>query len=116
MKVIFEIGEEEITATMKADSAAAKDFVALLPLSLTLTDYSVEKVADLPKALSTDGEPSGTAAIAGDITYYAPWGNLAIFNADFGRASGLIKLGQLDSGIEFVKKKGPVPVTIRQAD
>ncbi len=51
MKIVFEIGEEEITATMKTDSAAARDFVNLLPLSLTLTDYSVEKVADLPKAL-----------------------------------------------------------------
>lgn len=116
MKIVFEIGGEEITATMKTDSAAARDFVNLLPLSLTLTDYSVEKVADLPKALSTDGEPSGTAASAGDITYYAPWGNLAIFNDSFGRASGLIKLGQLDSGVELMKKKGPVPVTIRKAD
>lgn len=117
MKINIDISGTTISGTLKGDSAAAADFYALLPLELTLTDYaSTEKVSDLPKRLSTKGEPSGTAAKTGDITYYAPWGNLAIFHKDFGRASGLVKLGSLDSGLDLMRKSGPIDVTIRQAD
>jgi hypothetical protein len=31
----------------------------------------------------------------GDITYYAPWGNLAIFYRDFGYSPGLVRLGHI---------------------
>jgi hypothetical protein len=40
----------------------------------------------------------------GDIAYYAPWGNLAIFYKDFGYSRGLVKLGRLDSSIETVER------------
>lgn len=116
MKINIDIAGTTISATLKEDSAAAKDFYVLLPLELTLTDYaSIEKISDLPGRLSTQGEPSGTSAKAGDLTYYAPWGNLAYFNKDFRRADGLIKLGSLDSGHELLKQSGPIDVTIRQA-
>ena len=115
VKIAIDIQGQTITATLKANSAAVNDFVAQLPLSLTLTDYaSTEKIADLPKRLSTQGEPAGTSAQTGDITYYAPWGNLAIFHKPFGHANGLIKLGHLDSGIELMRKSGPVKVTIKR--
>ncbi|MBT2649850.1 hypothetical protein J7E52_24610 [Bacillus sp. ISL-34] len=98
MKIKLTIGQDEYIATMN-DSKAAKDFIALLPMKLTLKDYAgTEKVSDLPKRLSTAGSPNGATASIGDITYYAPWGNLAIFYRDFGHASGLIKLGSIDSG------------------
>jgi hypothetical protein len=29
--------------------------------------------------LSTDGAPAGARPEAGDLTYYSPWGNLAVF-------------------------------------
>lgn len=48
----------------------------------------------------------------GDITYYAPWGNLAIFYRDFGYASRLVVLGKLDSGIEALDVPSSVRVTI----
>ena len=117
VKIAIDIQGQTITATLKANSAAVDDFVAQLPLSLTLTDYAAtEKVADLPKRLSTKGEPSGTSAKAGDITYYAPWGNLAIFHKSFGHASGLVKLGSMDSGVDLMRKSGAFDVTIRLAD
>ena len=69
MKIVIETDQQTLTATLLQDSAAARDFVALLPLQLTLTDYAAtEKISDLPGRLSTDGEPSGTAAKAGDIS------------------------------------------------
>ncbi|MCA9614585.1 MAG: hypothetical protein H6722_15385 [Sandaracinus sp.] len=82
-----------------ADNATSRDFAALLPLLLPVHDYAqTEKVCDLPGRLSTKGAPSGFAARAGALTYYAPWGNLAIFYRDFRRADGLVELGLLDLG------------------
>jgi hypothetical protein len=77
------------------------DFVSLLPLSLTLRDYpGTEKVSDLPRRLSTDGTPPGMDPEVGDIAFYAPWGNLAIFNRDFEYSRRLVKLGHIEPGIE----------------
>lgn len=115
MKISIRIGDELLTGTLN-DSKAARDFAALLPLTLTLTDYaSTEKVCDLPKQLSREGAPAGFGPSIGDITYYAPWGNLAIFHRDFGYAGGLIPLGKLDSGIDILARPGPVRVTFELA-
>ncbi|WP_337926728.1 cyclophilin-like fold protein [Paenibacillus caui] len=47
------------------------------------------------------------------ITYYAPWGNLAIFYRDFRYSSGLIKLGSIDAGGEkLATYKKPVEVRL----
>lgn len=82
-------------------TAAARDFASLLPLDLTLSDYaSTEKVGDLPRRLATHGAPRSYKPSAGDITYYAPWGNLAIFYRGFGNSAGLVRLGAFDDGIE----------------
>lgn len=79
------------------DTAAGRDFASLLPLTLNLADFhATEKISDLPRRLSTEGAPAGTAASAGDVTYYAPWGNLALFYRDFTYSEGLVRLGHLD--------------------
>jgi len=90
-----------LTATLN-DNPTTRDFISLLPLDLKLKDYAgTEKVSDLPKKLSTEDAPSGFDPSVGDITYYAPWGNLAIFYKDFGYANGLINLGKIDDGTEI---------------
>ncbi|MDY7430576.1 cyclophilin-like fold protein [Bacillus sp. V26] len=100
------------------DSKATSDFIKLLPLMLTFEDYAgTEKISDLPKRLSTTDSPDGTDASFGDITYYAPWGNLAIFYRDFGYAKGLVKLGRIESGTEKLASfKGNITVTIEKID
>ncbi len=104
MKIKISSGNTILTATMH-DNATARDFMSMLPLTLMLKDYaSTEKVGDLPRKLSTQGAPSGSDPSVGDITLYAPWGNLAIFYKDFGYASGLIILGKIDSGIEKLSR------------
>ena len=95
-----------LTATL-VDNAATRDFVSLLPLDLTLRDHaSTEKVSDLPSRLATRGTPDGVDPEIGDIAYYAPWGNLAIYYRDFGYSKGLVKLGRIDSGIEKLARRG----------
>ena len=79
MRIRIIVAGTELQATLE-DSPAARDFVAMLPLELTLEDYhATEKIADLPSRLSTDDAPAGVDPAIGDITYYAPWGNLALF-------------------------------------
>jgi hypothetical protein len=116
MKIDIDVEGAVITATLD-DSPAARDFASLLPLALTLEDYhSTEKISQLPRKLSTQGAPAGIDPSPGDITYYAPWGNLAIFYKDFGYSSGLVKLGAIVTGGEALDVPGPVKATIRLAE
>jgi hypothetical protein len=116
VKIRLTVYDTIMTATL-IDSDAARDFASLLPLTLTLDDYAAtEKVSDLPRRLSTVGAPAGNDPSVGDITYYAPWGNLAIFYRDFGYASGLVILGKIDSDMEPLNVPGSVPVTIALFD
>lgn len=102
-----------LTGTLD-DTPTARDFVALLPLTLTLTDYAAtEKISELPRKLSTAGAPRGTSAKAGDIAYYAPWGNLAVFYRGSGYATGLVKLGTID-GPADVFSRPSLRVTIER--
>ena len=113
MKLKISVGQRELTATIY-DNPTSKDFVSLLPLTLTMTDYSnTEKISDLPRKLSIQGAPAGYKPSAADLTIYAPWGNLALFYKDGGYASGLIPLGKLDGGIDVFNGPGSVQVKIK---
>src|SRR2546422_367801 len=112
MKIRLKLGDAVLTAT-SIDSRTAQDFISLLPLTLTLEDYAgTEKISDLPKRLATEDAPPGSDPAVGDIAYYAPWGNLAIFYRDSGYASGLVILGHIDTGVEALQVPGSVRVTI----
>jgi len=116
MKIRFTIDGKAVEATL-LDNATARDFLSLLPMTLTLEDYaSTEKIGYPTRKLSTAGAPNGVDPDVGDITYYAPWGNLAIFYKDFGYASGLVKLGRIDSGIEALSAPGALKVTIEPVE
>jgi hypothetical protein len=113
MKIQITLEDRVITGTLN-DNKTSRDFVSQLPLTLTLEDYSgTEKISYLSERLSTEDAPAGSDPSVGDITYYAPWGNLAIFYKDFGYSSGLIILGKIDNdGIEALDVPGNVNVTI----
>lgn len=112
MKIRLTINGQSTTATLD-DNATARDFLSMLPLTLPLEDYaSSEKIAYPPRKLSTQGAPAGIDPEVGDITYYAPWGNLALFYKDFGYSSGLIRLGRFDAGVEIINARGNLKVKI----
>jgi hypothetical protein len=115
MNIRFTIdGKELVTATLM-DNATARDFLALLPITLTLEDHAgTEKISYLPRKLSTAGAPAGSDPSVGDIAYYAPWGNLAIFYKDFSYSRGLVLLGRIDSSIEAFRVAGRPKVTIER--
>lgn len=111
------INGRTLNATL-ADNPAARDFHAMLPLRLPLEDFhATEKISDLPKRLSPDGAPDGFSPVRGDLAYYAPWGNLAIFYQDYSWSSRLIYLGHITSDMSALAdaKNGDVLV-IERAD
>lgn len=88
------------------DSQPAKDFAAMMPMTLNLEDYvGTEKISDFSGTLDKSDSPSGTAAKVGDITFYEPWGNLAIFYKPFRYAEGLIPLGKFVDDISFLAEE-----------
>ena len=114
MKIRLTFEGKAIEATL-VDNATARDFLSLLPMTLTLEDYNAtEKIGHPPRKLSTAGAPAGVDPSVGDIAYYAPWGNLAIFYKDFGYSRGLVTLGRIDSGIEALSVSGSLKVTIER--
>lgn len=116
MKVRIAVEGSVITGTL-VDTAASRDFASLLPLTLTLKDYaSTEKISDLPRRLTIRGSPAGFDPSVGDITYYSPWGNLALFYKDADYADGLVKLGTIDTGLEALSRPGSFKATISRID
>lgn len=116
MKIQLAVEGRVIAATLE-HTAVARDFAALLPLELSLDDYAAtEKIANLPRKLSVAGAPSGTDAHPGDISYYAPWGNLALFYGSASHAKGLVRLGRLDlpGDVDALRAPGPLQTRIEQ--
>ena len=79
------------------NTRSGKEFLSQLPATLKFEDYnSTEKISYLQSKLSGQGEPEGFTPKRGDISYYMPWGNLAIFYRDFRYSRSLIKIGTLN--------------------
>jgi len=116
MQIRIEVQGTILTATLE-DNITSRDFMSLLPLSLKLEDYAAtEKIGYLPRKLATDGRSTSAKPTIGDVTYYAPWSNLAIFHKPFQYSNELIKLGRLDSGLDVLARIGLIPVTIARMD
>jgi hypothetical protein len=113
VKLKITIGEKCAIAVLD-DSETAHDFMSLLPLTLTMTDYNgIEKVADMPRKLNLEGAPTSFDPGVGGICTYAPWGNFVVFYKDFGNTNGLVPLARIESGLEyFAEQSGEFEITI----
>lgn len=99
------------------DNDAAKHLAERLPMTVAFENFgAVERVAYLKPELDTGSAPDHTTPKAGDLTYYIPWGNLAVFTGAFRPSENLVPLGRLSpEALEAVKASGSSPVTIRKA-
>ena len=105
-------GSHKFTASLY-NNASARDFASTLPLDLAIEDYSNnEKIAHLPRKLSEEGSGPFANEAPGDLCYYAPWGNLAFFHADYRYSRGLIRLGRLDDGFAPLLTRGKFPLRV----
>lgn len=111
LKIKITVGGRTVMATMK-DNVTAKDFLARLPLEVTLSDYArAEKIFYPSPKLSTEGAPRGGNPVAGSIMLYEPWGNVAIFYKNGSSSNSLIPMGNIDEdGIEAFRVDGSVKV------
>ena len=117
-KVTITAGGRMITATMD-NNAAARDFLSRLPLTVVLNDYNhtAEKIFYPSPALTIQDVSRGHAPVAGDITIYIPWGNVAIFCKNGSYSNNLVKIGHIDAGgIDLLKTKGDIQVKFERQD
>jgi hypothetical protein len=114
MKIRIELNGRSMTATLHGNPSA-RDLASMLPLDLTIDDYSTnEKIAYLPRKLTEEGsDPFGNEA-PGDLAYYAPWGNLAFFYGSYRYSSGLIRLGRIDGDIAPLLVRGKFDLRIER--
>lgn len=97
------------------NTQSGREFLSQLPTTLKFEDYnSTEKISYLPKKLSGEGEPEGFTPKIGDISYYIPWGNLAIFYRDFRYSRSLIKIGTLNDIDKLANISGSFEVRIEK--
>ncbi len=112
MRLRFAFADQDFTATLE-DNPTARDLISMLPLDLTISDYSTnEKIAYLPRKLTEDGSGRFGDEAVGDLCYYAPWGNLAMFYGPYRWSRGLIRLGRLDNGPAPLSRRGEYPLRV----
>ena len=100
ISVSFDSGE--IIIKMK-DNPTSRAFLTQLPLTMTFEEFSgIEKLSYPPEKLTTKGASSGYKPRRGDFSYYAPWGNVTMFYDDHNFSTGLVKLGEIESGVEWL--------------
>ena len=114
MKIVITLGGERLGATLDA-SAAARDLLAQLPVTVDMVDHGgVEKTGPLPSPLSLQGQPEGADPDVGDVGYYAPGNDLVLYYGDQSYFPGIVVLGRLDQGAarQIADQRGPVTVTV----
>lgn len=120
IRIVLTVGTETAAATL-ADTSAARELAAMLPLELDLRDpMGQAKSGPLPRPLDVSGtEPVFDPAV-GQIYYSAPSSTFAVFYADLGQSipdPGLVPLGTVDTGIEWIAEAGNrFPIRIDVAD
>lgn len=96
VKIQIIINGRRLQATI-FDSAAGRDLIAQLPLTVDMVDHgAVEKTGPLPSPLSLDGQPEGADPDVGDVGYYAPGNDLVLYYGDQSYYPGIVIIGRLD--------------------
>jgi hypothetical protein len=114
MKIHLKLNGRVIPATL-ADNETAHEFVAMLPLTLTMHDlFKREKFGPLPTPISGRGTRTDQAYEVGDMICWAPGPDVTIFYRHDGQtiSGGFHVLGRLDFGADEFGMPGPLTVTI----
>ena len=109
VRIVLRFGNETAAGTL-ADTPAAREFAAMLPLDLDLRDpMGQAKSGPLPRPLDvSDTGPVFDPAV-GQIYYSAPSSTFAIFYTDLGQSipdPGLIRLGAVEAGTDQIADAG----------
>src|SRR5262249_55518678 len=78
MKIRITLNDKTITATL-IDSETTRDFISLLPLTLTMNDlFGREKFGHLPRSISEGGKRTRIYEV-GDVIYWSPGPDVAMY-------------------------------------
>ena len=117
MKITINVSGKTVTATLM-DNPTAKDFVSLLPLTMSMSDlFGREKFGHLQKALSEKGPRANTYEV-GDIAYWSPAHDLAIYyhhDHETIPSPGVIPIAKINGGTKVFNVTGSVKVSIEVA-
>ena len=109
VRIVLRFGDQSAAATL-ADTPAAREFSAMLPLELTLRDpMGQAKSGPLPRPIDVSGVQPVFDPAVGQIYYSAPSGTFAIFHDDLGQSvpdPGLVRLGAVDTGLDRIADAG----------
>ncbi len=113
--VRFSSAATSVDVTIGADTPAVRDFLSMLPLTLTVDEYAGrKKISDLPRALAIDGSP-GSDPEDGDLIYFIPWGNLGFYYdaSGIGFSDQTLHIGTYDASRDQLKElEGAVTVEV----
>lgn len=113
MRIRCTFADRDVTYLLQ-DSATTRDFVSLLPLDLTISDFSTnEKIAHLPRRLDEGGLADYVDEAPGDLCYFRGWGNLAFFHDTYNYRGDLIRLGRIEGSVDPLLIKGEFPLRIK---
>jgi hypothetical protein len=116
MRLRCRFADQDFTYRL-VDNPTVRDFVSLLPLDLTISDFSTnEKIAHLPRRLDEGGLADFDDEAAGDLCYFRGWGNLAFFHDDYQYSGDLIRLGRIEGGVEPLLVRGEFPLRLELID
>jgi hypothetical protein len=97
---------DAVITTRLADNATVRDLAAQMPLALIFKDFNqVEKLAKLPRRLSTDVHQLEPTPDVGDIGYYAPSGDLVCYDGDIAHWNGIVRIGRFESTMELISRQ-----------
>lgn len=85
------------------NNPTTRSFVRELPMNLSFQKYGEDEVISyLDTKLVGDNSSEGYAPERGDFCYYTPWGNVVFFTQDGSFVQGLIKIGEVQEGMQYL--------------
>ena len=109
VRIRLTIGDRAATATLD-DTTPARDFAAMLPVTISMHDlFGREKPGGLLREVDIGGATREYRYEVGEIAYWAPGNDIAIFYADDGQPipqPGLVRLGTIDTGLDVIAGGG----------
>jgi hypothetical protein len=115
MRLRCHFADQDFTYRL-VDNATSRHLVSLLPLDLTISDFSTnEKIAHLPRRLDEGGHVPFEDEAPGDLCYFLGWGNLAFFHDSYTYRGDLIRLGHIEGAMAPLLVRGEFPLRLELA-
>jgi hypothetical protein len=115
VSVVLRSGERVATARL-IDTPAARQFAAMLPLTVQLKDvWGQAKSGRLPHALTVEGTIPVHDPVPGNIYFWPLSDVIAVYYDDLGQTvpdPGLVRLGVVDTGLDGLARAGK-RITVR---